>query len=113
MSVMIHIVKLQRDWQQKNSSVHIRAITSDLKAAEMAFHRTMLMKVLSGIKYLGLALWGHDERAESFEGNIYQLLLLEAKGDRKMKAWLERSEYISPEAMTQSNSWERQYSCMC
>ena len=72
----------------KNSGVHIGAITSDLKAAEIAFHRTMLMNVLSGIKYLELALWGHDERADSFEGNIYQLLLLEAKGDCKMKAWL-------------------------
>ena len=109
MSVMIHIMKLQRDWQQKNSGVHIGTITSDLKAAEMAFHRTMFMNVLSGIKYLGLALRGYDERADSFEGNIYHLLLLEAKGDCKMKAWLCRSGYISPEAMTRSNSWERQY----
>jgi len=59
------------------------------------------MKVLSCTRYLGqglgLALLGHDERAESFEGNFYQLLLLEASGDHKMKAWLEKREYTSPD----------------
>jgi len=84
----------------KNSSVHIGSIVSQQKAAETAFHRTMLMKVFSCTRYLGrqgLALRGHDERAESFEGNLYQLLLLEASGDHKMKAWLDKREYISPD----------------
>ena len=44
---------------------------------------------------------GHDERAESFEGNLYQLLLLEASGDCKMKAWLEKREYISPDIINE------------
>ena len=81
----------------KNSSVHIGSAVSQQTAAETAFHRTMLMKVLSCTRYLGLALRGHDERPESFEGNLYQLLLLEASGDHKMKAWLEKREYISPD----------------
>lgn len=44
------------------------------------------MNVLSYIRYLGwqgLALQGYDESIESFEGNLYQLLLLEAAGDDK------------------------------
>ena len=80
----------------KDSSVHIGA---RIKATEMAFHRSMLMKVLSCIRYLGrqgLALRGHDESIESFEGNLYQLLLLEAADDDKMKAWLHKKQYISP-----------------
>ena len=84
----------------KNSSVHIGSAVSQQTAAETTFHRTMLMKVLSCTRYLGqqgLAFRGHDERPESFEGNLYQLLLLEASGDRKMKAWLEKREYISPD----------------
>ena len=43
--VVIHTMKLQKDWQQKNSSVRIGVITSDLKAVEMASPKTMLRKV--------------------------------------------------------------------
>ena len=41
-----------------------------------------MLKLLSCIKYLGrqgLPFRGHNEDAESFEGNLYQLLLLEAR----------------------------------
>ena len=64
----------------KALSVHIVAQLSSIKATEMVFHRSMLMEVLSCIKYLGqqgLVLRGHDESIESFEGNLYQLLLSE------------------------------------
>ena len=83
----------------KASSVHIGGQLSSIKATEMVFHRSMLMKVLSCIRYLGwqgLALRGHVESIESFEGNLYQLLLLEAAGDDKMKAWLDKKQYLSP-----------------
>ena len=83
----------------KSSSVHIGAQLSSGKAAEMAFHRSMLLKVLLCIRYLGrqgLALWGHEESIESFDGNLYQLLLLEATRDEKMKAWLDKKQYLSP-----------------
>ena len=42
-------------------------------------HQTMLIKLLKTLKYLtrqGLPLRGHNEDSESFEGNLYQLLLL-------------------------------------
>ena len=54
-------------------------------------HQNMLMKLLSCIKYLarqGLPFRGHNEDAESFEGNLYQLLLLEARDNADMGAWL-------------------------
>ena len=83
----------------KSSTVHIGAQLSSIKATEMAFNRNMLLKVLSCIRYLGrqgLALRGHDEIIESFDGNLYQLLLLEAARDDKMKAWIDKKQYLSP-----------------
>ena len=59
----------------------------------------LLLKVLLCIRYLGrqgLALRGHEESIESFDGNLYQLLLLEATRDEKMKAWLDKKQYLSP-----------------
>ena len=49
---------------------------------DQPFHREMLMKLLSSIRFLarqGLAFRGHTETSDSFEGNLYQLLLLSAK----------------------------------
>lgn len=60
----------------------------------------MLMKLLSSIKYLarqGLAFRGHHEDVDSFEGNLYQLLLLQAEDCSDMREWLRRKEYISPQ----------------
>ena len=56
------------------------------------------MKLLGSNKYLarqGLPLRGHHEGYESFEGNLYQLLLLQAAECPKMKTWLQKREYIS------------------
>ena len=64
----------------------------------------MLMKLLSCITYLsrqGLPFRGHYEDAESFEGNLYQLLLLQAKDCPDMGAWLRRREYISPDIINE------------
>ena len=82
----------------KVSSVHIGAQLSSIKATEIVFHRSMLMKILSCIRYLGrqsLVLRGHD-KVLSFEGNLHQLLLLEAAGDDKMRAWLDKKQYLTP-----------------
>ena len=57
------------------------------------------MKVLSSIRFLarqGLPFRGHHEDSESFEGNLYQLLLMQAQDHPQMKSWLYRKEYISP-----------------
>ena len=51
------------------------------------------------MKYLtrqGLALRGHREDSESFEGNLYQLLLLQAADPPHFGQWLQKREYISP-----------------
>ena len=76
----------------KASSVHMGAQLSRIKATEMAFHKSMLIKVLSCIRYLGrqgLALRGLM-KVLSFKGNLYPLLLLEVAEDVKMKAWLHK-----------------------
>ncbi len=54
------------------------------------------MKVLSCISYLarqGLPLCGHNN---NIEGNLYQLLLLQAEDNDHMKEWVLKKEYISP-----------------
>ena len=56
-------------------------------------------KLLQAIRFLGkqgLAFRGHNESSEAFQGNLYQLLLLQAEGFPKMNAWLQKREYISP-----------------
>ena len=58
------------------------------------------MKLLSSIRYLcrqGLALRGHNESAETLDGNLYQLLLMLSENDRPMKEWLSKREYTSPD----------------
>ena len=67
-------------------------------------HRQMLMKLLSCVKYLarqGLPFRGHYEDIQSFEGNLYQLLLLQAEDCPEMKTWLRKKEYISPEIVNE------------
>ena len=49
----------------------------------------------------GLPLRGHHEDSENFEGNLNQLLLLQAQNDPQMKTWLLRREYISPEIVNE------------
>lgn len=73
-------------------------------AADTMFHRKMLMKLLSCIKFLarqGLALRGSHEDADSLEGNLYQLLLLQAQEEPAMKLWLRKKEYISPDIVNE------------
>ena len=67
-------------------------------------HRLMLMKLLSCFRYLarqGLPFRGHHEDSESFEGNLYQILLLQAQDCPEMKVWLRHREYISPEIVNE------------
>ena len=67
-------------------------------------HRLVFMKLLTAIKYLtrqGLPIRGHNEDDESFEGNLYQLLLLQAQDCPIMELWLHHREYISPEIINE------------
>ena len=88
----------------KSSGTNIAAQLSSQHEADSLFHRKMLMKVLSCIRYLarqGLPLRGHHEDPESFEGNLYQLLLLQAQDCPQMKDWLCKKQYISPEIINE------------
>ena len=64
----------------------------------------MLMKLLQTIQYFscqGLPLQAHRKDAESFSGNLYQLLLLQAKDFPEMISWLHWKDYISPEIVNE------------
>ena len=57
------------------------------------------MKLLLCIKFLarqGLPLRGHVEDTESFNGNLYQLLLLQAEDCSQLLTWLHKREYMLP-----------------
>ena len=72
--------------------------------SDQEFHRKMLMKLLQAIQYLsrqGLPLRAHREDTESFSGNLYQLLLLQAKDCPEMISWLHQKDYISPEIVNE------------
>ena len=72
--------------------------------ADQRFHREMLIMVLSSVRFLarqGLPFRGHSETSETFEGNLYQLLLLRAEENNRMRLWLKKKEYISPDIVNQ------------
>ena len=81
------------------SSVHIGNLMNTQVAADQEFHRCMLFKLLWAIRFLakqGLVFRGHNESSEAFQGNLYQLLLLQAEECPEMNVWLQKREYISP-----------------
>ena len=72
----------------KNSGQSIASALNRQHDEETKFHQEMLLKLLSCIRFLarqGLPLRGHREDTESFEGNLYQLLLLQAQDSPRMK----------------------------
>lgn len=88
----------------KSAAMGVDAQLSSQLESDQSHHRRMLMKLLSCIKYLvrqGLPLRGHNEDSESFEGNLYQLLLLQAQDCPDMTMWLRNKEYISPEIVNE------------
>ena len=87
-----------------SKGVNVRALLSKEKEAEMRHHREMLLKLLNSIRYLsrqGLALRGHREDSESFEGNLCQLLLLQSNDSPQLASWLKKREYISPQILNE------------
>ena len=88
----------------KSSGRNVATLLNTQHEADTAFHREMLQNLLSCIQFLsrqGLPFRGHREDAESFEGNLYQLLRLQAKNFPQMKTWLRKREYISPEIINE------------
>ena len=66
----------------KSSGVDVSAQVNKQYEAEKKNNRTMFFKLLGSIRYLarqGLPFRGHHEDSISLEGNLYQLLLLQAK----------------------------------
>ena len=66
---------------------------------ELQMNRAMFLKVLQCVTFLarqGLALSGYHKDSNSFEGNLYQLLLLRANDIVQLKPWLRKRDYISP-----------------
>ena len=64
----------------KNSGQCIASLLNHQHDEETKFHRQMLLKLLSCVRFLarqGLPLRGHREDMETFEGNL--LLLLQAQ----------------------------------
>ena len=77
-------------------STPIATILNNECAALQKFRRSMLTKVLYCIGYLarqGLPLRDHND---DIEGNLYQLLLLQAEDNHHMREWISKGEYISP-----------------
>ena len=88
--------------ESKSSGIGAQLSTQVL--TDQRHHREMLMKLIGSIKFLarqGLPLRGHHEDNESFQGNLYQLLLLQAAECPEMEIWLQKREYISPEIVNE------------
>lgn len=88
----------------KASSTNIGAQLSKWYDEDTKNHRRMLLKLLASIKYLarqGLSFRGHHEDMVSAEGNLYQLLLLQAQHDPTMSQWLKKRDYISPQVINE------------
>ena len=77
----------------KASGSHIGVQLNAQYAAEQKLHKTMLLKLLEAVRFLGrqgLPLTGHFEDVESFGGNSYKLyLLLQSKDCPGMRQWLQ------------------------
>lgn len=88
----------------KSNAVDVGAQLSTQRSEDMRNHRLMFLKVLEGVRYLarqGLAFRGNHEDSATFEGNLYQLLLLQAKDCAPLGPWLKKREYISPEIVNE------------
>ena len=85
-----------------SSAVDVGTQLSMQLSKDQKNHRSMLLKVISSIRFLarqGLALRGHIEDVNKLEGNFYQLLLLQAEQCPELKSWVLRKEYTSPEIL--------------
>lgn len=85
--------------QARSQAVNLGAMISKQYEADKRNNRAMLMKLLRCIHYLarqGLAFRGHHEDSVAFEGNFYQLLLLQATDSPQFSTWIKRRDYISP-----------------
>ena len=88
----------------KAGGVGIDAQLNSQLRDDQKHHREMFMKLLRAIQFLarqGLPFRAHREDTASFSGNLYQLLLLQAKDCPEMISWLHLKDYISPEIVNE------------
>ena len=88
----------------RSSIVDVGIQLSTQHDVDMKNHRAMFLKLLECIRYLarqGLPFRGHHEDSVSLEGNLLQLLLLQAKDCAALGSWLKKREYISPEIINE------------
>ena len=77
---------------------------SKARDEEMQTCHAVFLKLLECICFLarqGLPFCGHRENDTTFEGNLYQLLLLLAKDCPSLSLWLKERDYISPEIVNE------------
>ena len=77
----------------KSSRIDESVQHSKSHATETINNRAMFLKLLECIRYLarqGLAFRGHHEDSIAFEGNLYQLLLLQAKDSIQLASWIKK-----------------------
>ena len=89
------VIKLEA----KSRGVNICAMLSKQYDVERKNNRANLINLLRCIQYLakqGLSIRGHHEDSVLFEGNLYQLLLLQSADRPQLASWLKKCDYISP-----------------
>ena len=87
-----------------SSAVDVGVQLSTQHEAEMRNNRAMFLKLLECVRYLarqGLPFRGHHEDSVAFEGNLYQLLVLQAKDCLPLGSWLKKRDYISPKIINE------------
>ena len=80
----------------KSSKMDVSAQFSTNHDTETRNNRTMFLKLLECIRYLArqdLPFRGVHEDSVAFEGNLYHLLLLQAKGNTQLASWIKRQDY--------------------
>ena len=88
----------------RSSVVDVGVQLSTQRDADVRNHRAVFLKLLECVRYLarqGLPFRGHHEDSVTFEGNLYQLLLLQAKDCVPLGLWLKKRDYISPEIINE------------
>ena len=93
------------------SKVDIRVMMNARSSIEHEFNKSMLLKKIRAVKFYGkqgLLLRGNNKSTEVFQGNLYQLLLLQAEECPNMISWLQKREYISPAIVDEL--WTKQFS---
>ena len=88
----------------RSSRVDVRIQLSTQHDVDMKNHQTMFLKLLECVWHLArqcLPFCGHHEDSISLEGNLPQLLLLQAKDYARLGSLLKKREYISPEIINE------------